>query len=82
MVQPGPSSHTAIRALPEFIQGKTGEEEAVREINVLLDTAGPLSGPDLFTTLTAALGTRCAQIEPLEGFGEWGCASHGMGEEV
>lgn len=68
----------------EFIQGKTGEEEeeGVEAINILLGTAGPLSCPDLFTTLTAALGTRCAQIQPLGGFGEWECASHGMGEGV
>lgn len=64
-VQRGLSSHTSIRASPQFIQGKTREEEEGGEqINTLLDTAGPLFGPDLFTTLTAGLGTGscCAQI--------------------
>lgn len=64
MVQRGLSCHTSIRAPPEFVQGKIGEEEGVEKINILLDTAGPLFVPDLFTTLTAALGTGscCAQI--------------------
>lgn len=65
MIQRGLSSHASIRASPQFIQGKTTEEEeGVEQINILLDTAGPLFGPDLFITLTAGLGTGscCAQI--------------------
>lgn len=71
MVQHVLPSHT-----PEFIQGKT-REESVEQINILLHMAAPRFGPDLFTVPTA--GCCCAQIYPLEGFGEQGCASHGMG---
>lgn len=41
--------------LLKFVQGRIKEEDGVGEINILLNTLGPLFAPDLFITCTAAV---------------------------